>query len=756
MTSQAALSFYDEPSRPAPVRAAGNAVTATVERVIFRNDDTGYTVLATRLTEGDAYADRDLTCVGTMLDAPCEGLAYEFTGDYTHDPKYGRQFKFTSYQRIRPSDEDGIRAYLASGVIPGIGPKLAAAIVKHFGTRTMEALDQCEEVVLRQVPGIGPRKAEEIAEQWAAQETYRAMMIELAKLGIAQWQAVRIIRHFERQDRDPLQAINEDPYCLTEMFGVGFKRADDIARRVGIGTRDPRRLRAGLVYTLQQARDSGGHCYLPQDTLVSECAKLCEVDGDCIRALVSAQDLAMIAAVETEQDADGTRFYLPETYAHERELARRVRNLLSIPAANRELMSEEALQEAFADKVGYRLTDQQAASVYGLLASRVGILTGGPGTGKTAITRAIVEVAEGAKMTVALASPTGRAAKRLEEMTGHSASTLHRLLGWSQQEHKFMHNADNPLPYALVIVDEASMVDVALGRALVDAIDPHHTQLVFVGDRDQLPSVGPGAVLNDLIATGRPAVYQLTQIMRQAEGSGIVADAHRINRGELPTMDWADCTFAKAEEAETALKYIRALAKTATAELQVLTPMKKGPLGTQALNAMLQEAINPPAPDKPQLMRGKKDFERTYRLGDRVIQTKNDYDRDVMNGDIGTVTEIDEKQKTVQIAFADVLAEYGAKDLDEVDLAYALTIHKSQGSEYPEVVIVCSKSHYIMLQRNLLYTGLTRARERATIVGEMEAVKQCVRNDKPTQRFTRLRERVTALASERQAHRASR
>lgn len=742
MTSQHAMTFYDAPPPAAPSRPVAGGLTGTVDGVIYRNDDNGYTVLSVSM--GSGYSREEVKCVGTMLDAPIEGLQYEFAGDWAMDPKFGKQYKFTTYTRVRPSGADNVRAYLRSGIITGIGPKLADEIVKVFGEGTMDALDECNEDLLRRVPGIGAKKAAEITEQWSAQEKNREVLMNLMGLGVTQWLAVKIIHHFERAERDPWQAVQQDPYCLTEMFGVGFLKADAVAARLGIEKRDPRRLRAGLVYTLQQARDGAGHCYLPGDVLTEQAATLCKVAREDIAALLTSQDLGMIAALETEQDADGTRYWLPETHAHETTLARRMRSLLKTSAPGRKLMEQETLQAAFEDAVGYRLTEQQIAAVYGLLTSRVGILTGGPGTGKTAITRAIVLTAEKANMRVALASPTGRAAKRLEEMTGHEASTLHRLLGWAQSEHKFMYNADSPLEADLVIVDEASMVDVALGRALVDAIDPHHTQLVFVGDRDQLPSVGPGAVLNDLIATKRPAVFELTQIMRQAEGSGIVTDAHRINHGEMPTMDYADCTFVKAEETETALSYIRALAKTATDEVQVLAPMKKGPLGTGALNRMLQAAINPPTEDKPQIKRGKDEHERIYRLGDRVIQTKNDYDRGVMNGDIGRISHVDTAAKLVVIEFAAVTARYGAKDLDEVDLAYALTIHKSQGSEYPQVVIVCAKAHYIMLQRNLLYTALTRARERATIVGEMEAVKQCVRNDKPTQRFTRLRERVTA------------
>lgn len=764
---------FDDAPQEGSAATLGNTFTAAVTGIIFHNDENGYCVLA--VTAGKGRDAQDTRCVGNLPERPTEGLQYEFTGEWTSHAKYGRQFQFTTARQVMPSDEAGLVRYLGSGVIKGIGDSLARAIVKHYGAETVAVLDQCEARLLAAVAGIGRVKAAAIVEQWAEKVKYREQSVKLMSLGISANLCVKIIKHFERELQDPWEGVREDPYCLTELWGVGFKTADGIGRQMGIGLKDPRRLRAATVYTLQQARDGEGHCFLGHSEVVDRVANVCNVDAETVeRYLLDADgDLRLVRSVQTELAATPEALFAEKTYwlaglhRDETRLAECLQKCAEAVPTPRAWMDTSALQAAFADKAGYHLTAEQLEAVYALLGTALGVLTGGPGVGKTAVSRALVLLAEAAGMRVGLASPTGRAAKRLEEMTGHEARTLHRLLGWSQGDQGFLHNADEPLDYDVVVVDEASMVDVSLARSLLEAIRPGRTRLIFVGDKDQLPSVGPGSVLNDVIASQRATVRELTQIMRQAEGSGIVADAHRVNHGRQPELATADCTFVERDDPEQARRAILALATEARGtrvvyerqggwsvpvdtvgarETQILTPMRKGPLGTMELNRMLQEALNPPRQGVPELAVGRAETARTYRLRDRVIQTRNDYDRGVMNGDIGEVTAVDTAAGEVTIRFAETTAVYGRKDLKEVDLAYALTIHKSQGSEYQQVVVVCHWSHYVMLQRNLLYTALTRGREQAVVVGEQRAVGRCVSNNRPARRNTRLTERLTEKA----------
>lgn len=705
-------------------------LTGTIERTIYRNPENGWAVLLI-----SSNGQGTLSCVGNILEAAYEGLDFEFSGDWANDPQYGRQFKFTSYQMVRPTSSQGIQRYLASGVIDGIGPGLAARIVGKFGEETLDVLDT-EPGRLSAIEGIGRKKLQVIREQWQAQTVQRQGLVWLMSLGVSMGLAVKIIRHFTLQDQEPQAAVAENPYCLTELWGVGFLKADAIARKLGFGLEHPARLRAGLTYTLQEARDRAGHCYLPDQEAREKTAELCRVPTSLVADL--EKDLATLTVVVRDQD----RLYLPITHHQEVALARGLGRLAETTPRKREWWAQERLQDAFEREVGFQLTQEQIEAVYALLGTNLGVLTGGPGVGKTQVTRALVMLAEGAGMKVELASPTGRAAKRLEELARHEARTMHRLLKWSPDTHTFLQDVSTPLVADLVIVDEASMVDLTLAYALVSAIDPRFTQLLFVGDKDQLPSVGPGSVLNDLIVSRRARVCQLTQIMRQAEGSAIIVDAHNVNAGRSPALASSECWWSQADDPERIRMEILRIAAGHEGELQILSPMRKGPVGTVALNQMLQEALNPAQHQKPEIHRGRGDTEIIYRLGDRVIQTKNDYDRGVMNGDIGEIVQVDEKDKEVAIRFADALPTYGPDDLRNVDLAYALTIHKAQGSEYPMVVIVACWGHHIMLQRNLLYTALTRAQERVVVVGEKRAIQQMVRNNTPSKRYTGLRERL--------------
>lgn len=750
----AAAQADTRPAATAPA-ALGDRFTGTVERVVFFAEDTGYQVLCV----GVKGHPGEIKCVGNAVERPSEGLEYQFAGAWTNDPKWGRQFKFADMRVCRPSSVAGLVRYLGSGVIHGIGASLAAALVDRFGLETLAVLDRCEAGLLREVPGIGRVKAGAIVEQWAAKVKYREVSIKLMSLGVSANLCVRIIKHFEQLEQEPWAGVMADPYCLTELWGVGFKTADAIGRKAGIGRRDPRRLRAACLYALQQARDNEGHCFLARLQLLKRIMAVCDIDQETVALwmMQASGDLCFLRSVVVEpnhddiwmrydeitEQCDPEIYYLARLHHDETVLAGCLKELADTALVPRVLLDVRDLQALFSEQTGYPLTSEQATTVYALMGQRLGVMTGGPGVGKTACTRALVMLAEVAGMQVALASPTGRAAKRLEEMTGHEAKTLHRLLGWSQSEHDFLAGPDNPLPHDLIIVDEASMVDVNLARALAAAINPTRTQLILVGDKDQLPSVGPGSVLNDVIASGRAEVRELTQIMRQAEGSGIVADAHAVNHGRMPALDWADCTFVAAEEAEAIQGMLLALAKGARAELQILTPMRKGPLGTVELNRVLQAALNPPGVGKPELVVGRGEKARTYRLGDRVLQTRNDYDRGCYNGDIGTISDVDVRAGEVTITMVHTQAVYGRQDLKDVDLAYCMTIHKAQGSEYENVVVVQHWSHYIMLSRTLLYTGMTRAKKMLTVIGEQRAVERSVSNNRSAKRNTRLSERMS-------------
>ncbi len=714
-----------------------------VERVVFHAPDDEFAVLQLRC------GGQKVTCVGNVSE-PSVGDHLRVFGEWVVDSRYGRQFRFDSYQPVRPSSTEAIASYLASGKVEGIGEVMAERLVDHFGEETLEVLDDRPERV-REVEGIGEKRAEAIAGAWRRQERMREVMLFLHEHGMGGALGAKIASTFG--DRT-IEVLENDPYVLARRIrGIGFATADRIARSVGIDPRDPSRLQAGLVYCLHEATGEG-HLFLPAEHLLEQGAQLLEVERDLIeRAL---QQLCEAEDVAVEDAPLGRAVYLPHLLTAEREVGGRVLRLASetVPGAPTADQTRQWLARR-GEMAGVVLSDQQAAAVAGALAERITVITGGPGTGKTTIVRVIVKACQALGRDVALAAPTGRAAKRMSELAGADASTIHRLLHYDPFKGAFTRNEQEPLEIDTLVIDESSMIDVPLARDLLRAI-PDKAQIIFIGDANQLPSVGPGNFFRDLVASDAVPVFLLTEIFRQAAQSLIVENAHRLIRGEKPVLvPWKkscgeDCLFVHAREPERGADLvIRAVTEELPAqgfsadETQVITPMHRGPLGVAALNERLQAAVNPESRRKAQVSYR----DRVMREGDRVLQVVNNYDKEVFNGEIGRVSRISLKDKHVTVAFEDQEVNYNHQDLDQLQLAYAMTIHKSQGSEYRCVVIVMHSTHYIMLRRNLLYTALTRAEEMAVLLGNSAGVMRAALNTEEQRRYTLLKERLQGRAA---------
>ncbi|MEN6343859.1 MAG: ATP-dependent RecD-like DNA helicase [Armatimonadia bacterium] len=713
-----------------------------IERLTFHAPDTGWTVARLAV----AGRREPVPVVGSML-SPEVGESVRLFGSWqTHDV-YGRQFKFERYQLVRPATAAGIRAYLAGGLVEGIGPKLAEALVKHFKDRTLDILDH-QPGRLREVPGIGPTRARALQDAWARHQGIHRVMVFLHEHGVGSTLASRLWARYGDQS---VEVLERHPYQLArEIRGIGFLTADRIARSVGISEEDPARVEAGLLHSLASANDYG-HLYLPRPTLLQHAQKLLDLPDQVVE--IGLERLVKSEEAVLESYGEEQAVWLPRFLNAEEEVAGRLRALTEITPAGtptreqlgswlgrRELMGETELSE------------EQAEAVLGALGTGVCVITGGPGTGKTTVTRALVDACQSLGRSVALASPTGRAAKRLEQLAGHPASTIHRLLAYDPYKHGFKHGPSEPLRAAVVIIDEASMLDVMLAKDVLRALRPG-AQLVLIGDADQLPSVGPGNVMRDLVGSQAVPVYRLTRIYRQAEGSTIIRSAHLLNEGESPRFptreEWvrnrSDCVLLEEEDVEAAAeRVLRTVTDSLPRlgfkphEIQVIAPLHRGPVGVSALNLRLQEALNPPGRGKPEVRRG----DYTFRQADRVLQTVNNYDKGVYNGDIGVIVSIRPADRRLTVEYDLGPVEYDFGELDELDPAYALTVHKSQGSEYPAVVMVIHSTHYIMLQRNLLYTALTRAQRMACIVGNQRGVWRAISNVSERERFTRLAPRL--------------
>lgn len=704
-------------------------IRCVVEHITYQNAENGYSIMKVNVK---GYKDL-VTIVGSLLDVPV-GSVLLCDGDWKVDKKYGSQFVVQSYEEVMPATIYGIEKYLGSGLVKGIGPKFAKLIVGKFGLETIDVIEGDIER-LYEVAGIGKVRVEKIRESWEKQKDIKNVMLFLQGYGVSTAYAAKIYRQYGKESIDKVKG---NPYRLADdIWGIGFKTADGIANKMGYEKNDLRRCCSGLLYTLNQLSNEG-HVYAEEEQLVKAAVTLLEADEDNIRQAMA--DMIQDEKLVMEQEA----IYLPPFYHSECGSAKR---LLTLLGASDNGKHPKFDLKAIEKETGIEYDEVQIAAIRQAVDSKVMVLTGGPGTGKTTTTQGIIAALKTAGLQILLAAPTGRAAKRMSEATGMEAKTIHRLLEFNPAD-GYKRNDENPLEGDALIVDECSMIDIILMNNLMKAI-PLGMRLVFVGDIDQLPSVGAGNVLRDIIDSQKIPVIRLTRIFRQAQSSRIVMSAHAINRGAFPDLSNGkdtDFFFIKNDDAEHVATNIVELVKNRlpkaynlpTSKIQVLTPMQRGVVGASNLNMVLQEAINP---NKTGLNRGGYSF----RKGDRVMQIRNNYDKNVFNGDLGYIQDVDMEERTLMVNFDGTLIEYEVSELDELSLAYANTIHKSQGSEYPIVVMPVLMNHYVMLQRNLIYTGITRAKKICVLIGSTKALAYAIHNMTVLKRNTKLKERLNPL-----------
>jgi len=734
-------------------------LSGLVERITFYNQENGYTVL--RLTPDQPESQKTigldlegfLTVVGNLPDLS-PGEKIQLKGDYFTHPKHGLQFKASECEKLLPVTLIGMERYLGSGLIKGIGPGLAKQIVRYFKGKTLDVIENDPNQLIN-VPGIGPDRKKKIITAWEEQRHVKEIMLFLHGHNISSNLALKIYKTYGEAS---LEVVKANPYQLEkDIFGVGFKTSDRIARDLGLAADHPSRIEAGIVFVLNQMINEG-HVFVPEYELTEKAEKLLEIDSNLIVTGIQrlkAQDRIRIELPQSSPNDskrevlsfdvldpvnEGSFVYLTPFYHAERGVAQQLQALLLNSAKPR---------QAHLTFEGDSLSSEQQHAIETSLINPVSVITGGPGTGKTTCLNALIPIFEKNHMRYALASPTGRAAKRLSEATSRPASTIHRLLGYAHGN-GFQYNEKKPLNIDFLIVDEASMLDLLLTYSLLRALKPD-TQLLLVGDVDQLPSVGAGDVLRDIIASGKVPVSQLQKIFRQAEGSMIIENAHHINRGQMPafsTSSSGDFFLFPAQDAEAAGNWVGELASSRIPKnfgldpiknIQVLTPMYRGAAGVEALNNTLQEKLNPANISKHE----QKLFGRIYRIGDKVMQIRNNYDKEVFNGDIGIIKTINRIEQTIVVAFDQTQkVQYDFSEADDLVLAYAISIHKSQGSEYPAVVIPILTQHYIMLQRNLLYTAVTRAKKLCVLIGNNKAIRIAVGNDQVSHRYSYLAQRI--------------
>ncbi|MCL6448990.1 MAG: ATP-dependent RecD-like DNA helicase [Armatimonadetes bacterium] len=721
------------------------ALEGILERIVYFNEESNYTVAKLRVK-----GEKELvTVVGNLL-AVHPGETLKLQGKWVNNPKFGRQFKADSCLPVLPATLTGIEKYLGSGLIKGIGPVMARRLTKKFGLQTLEIIENNPDR-LNEVEGIGPVRVEWIKKAWAEQKEIKEVILFLQSHGVSTAYAVKIYKAY---GNSAIALLRENPYRLAmEISGIGFKTADRIARNLGVPPDSPLRAQAGILYLLWEATEEG-HVFLPREELVERAAETLQIGKSYLEdalAVLVEEEKVVLEEEGGEEEKRGRRgsgeVYLKPLWMAEEMIARRLHRLSCAPRFPLPIDAEKAI--AWVQDTGnLALAEKQKEAIRQAVAQKVLVITGGPGTGKTTLVKSILRVMEKKGQRIVLASPTGRAAKRLSEVTGREAKTIHRLLEYKPKEGEFARNEESPLAADLVIVDETSMVDVLLMNHLLKAIPPQAT-LILAGDVDQLPSVGPGNVLKDVINSGTVTVITLTEIFRQARQSMIVVNAHRVNRGEFPLLKnerGGDFYFIEKEDPEEALQTVKELCAQRIPggfgfhpvnDIQVLSPLRKGSAGVERLNAELQALLNPRGPE---VARGG----RLFRLGDKVMQIKNNYEKEVFNGDIGRIARINPEEQEIQVQYEDRRVSYDYSDLDELVLAYAISVHKSQGSEYPAVVLPLLKQHFVMLQRNLLYTAITRAKKLLVIVGDKKALAMAVRNARPQERYTSLQRRLKA------------
>ena len=725
-------------------------IRCVVERITYQSAETGYTVLKAAVKD---YHEL-VPIVGNLLDVSI-GSVLLVEGDWKVDAKYGRQFIASKWEETLPATVYGIEKYLGSGLIKGVGPVYAKKIVAQFGAETLNVIED-EPHRLSEVPGIGERRVAKIIASWEKQKEIKNIMLFLQGHDVSTAFAARI---YQTYGAESIETVRNNPYRLADdIWGIGFRTADTIAARLGLAKDSYVRIRAGILYTLSQLADSQGHVYLDQGMLIQEAAKILSTESDAMDpslVTMSLDHMVLEKDVITEvlpdpllpDEAPHRAVYLPPFFFAEMGVAGRLRRILRTPAQMLVQPDLQALEKQ--NQIQYDQVQKDA--IISALTHKVMVLTGGPGTGKSTTTLGIIQALKASGLRISLAAPTGRAAKRMTEVTGMEAKTIHRLLEFSPKD-GYKHNEENPLSTDVLIVDECSMIDLILMNSLLKAV-PDSARLILIGDTDQLPSVGAGNVLKDIIDSGVIPVTRLTRIFRQAQTSRIVMNAHRINHGEFPDIcnragsDFFMIAKETPEEAAPAIvdlvsRRLPGYFRVSPESIQVLTPMQRGEAGAANLNLLLQEKLNAANADHSLRRSG-----ITYRLGDRVMQIRNNYDKDVYNGDIGLVSSVNMEEKTLNILFDDRTISYDITELDEIVLAYATTIHKAQGAEFPVVVMPVLNSHFVMLQRNLIYTGITRAKRAVVLVGSKNALSYAIRNDRVSQRNSMLSRRLSDTVS---------
>jgi exodeoxyribonuclease V alpha subunit len=711
-----------------------------IERVVFQNEENGFCVLRVKVR-----GHKDLVTVTGTAPSVSSGEWMAADGEWLVDPRHGRQFKAERLRMSQPDTLEGIEKYLASGMVKGIGKEYASRLVKEFGRDVFDVIENSS-ARLEKVEGIGRQRRENIKQAWDEQKSVRQIMSFLFSHGISTTRAFRIHKIYGDK---AIELVQRDPYCLArDIRGIGFLIADQIAMKLGIARDSDLRARAGLEYALGELTASG-HCAYNRNDLLSRTAELLEIDLGIIEEAL-AYSIENKRLIQHSDTTGATLIYLPKLYHAEIDLAKKLQALTHGQHPCPSVDFNKAL-EWVQSKSGVTLAPAQRDALKTAIESKVMVITGGPGVGKTTLVDSVLMVLKAKKLRVALCAPTGRAAKRMSETTGLEAKTIHRLLQYNPGTGGFIHKADNPLECDVVIVDESSMIDVVLASQLVDAI-PLHAAFVIVGDADQLPSVGPGRVLQDIIRSKTIAVGHLNEVFRQAASSRIITNAHRINQGQMPEFpeegESGDCYYVEVEDPAKALKLVGQMIRKSIPEkfrmnpmedIQILTPMQKGELGARNLNQTLQQQLNPTGDEVER-------FGVIYRQGDKVMQTENDYDKDVYNGDIGRIVSVDQDACELIVDFDGRRVAYDFRELDELTLSYAITIHKSQGSEYPCILIPMHTQHYVLLQRSLLYTAVTRARKLVVILGTKKALQLAVTRSESRERTTTLCDRLREYA----------